>query len=71
MTQDALTAKLLALALYKLGGSLSFTQELFDAMPNYNVIWDQETEPSYITLRLTSAEILLGKVEDDVVEVIV
>lgn len=68
MTQESLSAKLLAMALFKLGGSLSFTQELLDSLPNYNIVWDT-SEPNVVTLKLQSAEILLGKVKDDVVEV--
>lgn len=70
MTPEELPYKLLALVVYNMGGQVSISREALDSMPQYNLVLDS-SNPDRLELRIQSAEILLGKVEDDVVDVIV
>lgn len=69
MTQPLDPAKLLALALYKLGEPMSFTKELYNAMMPVNVVLTEDA--TTVTMEIRSAEILIGTVDNDEVTVVV
>jgi hypothetical protein len=69
LTQEQQLAKLLALALYKIGEPLSISRELFDKMMPVQIILD-DTEEQRITLSIKSAEILIATVDSDKVTVV-
>jgi len=70
LTQPTDPVTLLALAVYQLGGSLEISKELLDSMGSVRLVLDQETNPDYIRLAVLSNEVLVGQLEDDVVNVI-
>lgn len=73
MTQEQQLARLLVLALHRLGGHLEATEELLDHMGHYNVVWEH-TEPVKdsvaIKLSLKANDILIAHVDGDTVTVV-
>jgi hypothetical protein len=69
LTQEQQLAKLLAVALYKIGEPLSISRELLDKMMPVQIILD-DTEERWITLSIKSAEILIATVDSDKVTVV-
>lgn len=68
LTQPWDLSKLLALALYRLGEPLLISEELYNEMLPVNIVLDNEDK--MIKLSITSSEILIGKVDNEVVEVV-
>jgi hypothetical protein len=71
LTTEEQLARVLALALYELGGSLTISNELLDKMKPVRLVWDTETEPRVVKISILSNEVLLGKVDNEEVEVVV
>lgn len=68
MTHQLDPAKLLAIALYKLGEPLLVSEELYLKMKPVNVLATEDN--GYIRLTVTSSELLVGTVDNDEVEVV-
>lgn len=71
LTQEQELARLLVIALHRLGGSMDVTQELLDNLPPQQIVWNHREDMAYVTVSLKSAEILIASVDNDVVEVVV
>lgn len=73
MNPDLLT-QLLACALLdrinKGQGPLLVTKELLEKMMPVQIILDDQTDPLLVSVSIKSGEILIGKVDKDVVEVV-
>jgi hypothetical protein len=71
LTLEQQLARMLACALYQLGGSLDVSKELLDNMKPVKILWDTDTDPKLLKLSITSQELLVGSVDKNTVEVIV
>jgi len=56
--------------LVKIGGSLDITTELFDNIGNYQIVFDRNDETKIVTLSYKSAEVIIGSVDNGVVDVV-
>lgn len=70
LTTEEQLARVLALAIYELGGELKISTELLDKMYPMRLVWDMESEIGYLTLSIISNEVLIGKVDNEEVEVV-
>lgn len=70
MTQQIDPVKLLALAVYQLGGELEISNQLLDDMLPVRLVWDQQTNPDRIRLTIMSNEMLIGTVDNDSAHVV-
>lgn len=70
LTTEEQLARVLALAIYELGGELKIRTELLDKMLPVRLVWDMESEIGYLTLSILSNEVLVGKVDNEEVEVV-
>lgn len=73
MTQEQQLARLLVVALHRLGGTMEVTEELLDHMGHYNIVWEH-TEPIKdqvgIRLSVKAGDVLIARVDEDVVTVV-
>jgi hypothetical protein len=74
LTQEQQLARLLVLAIHRLGGHLEATEELLGHMQHYNIVWEH-TEPVKdsvgIKLTLKANDILIAHVDGGCVSVVV
>ena len=70
MTQEQLLVRSLLCCLVKIGGSLDITTELFDNIGNYQIVFDRNDETKIVTLSYKSAEVIIGSVDNGVVDVV-
>lgn len=63
MTLEEQLARLLACALYQLGGSLDVSKRLLDEMKPVRLVWDTDSDPELLKLSILSQEVLIGSVE--------
>lgn len=71
LTQEQELARLLVIALHRLGGSMDVTQDLLDHLPNQQIVWNHREDMACVTVSLKSSEILIASVDNDTVEVVV
>ena len=73
MTQEQQLARLLVVALHRMGGSMDVTEELLTHMGSYNIVWEH-TEPVRdqvgVHLSLRGSDILIAKVDNEEVTVV-
>lgn len=69
MTAPLDPVKLLALAVYQLGGSLEITTQLLDSMNPVRLVLDNQTDTGIIRLSILSNETLVGVLDDGIVNV--
>lgn len=70
MTQPLDPVKLLALAVYRLGGELEISNELLDSMLPVRLVLDNQTREGVIRLAIMSNEVLIGTLDDGIVNVV-
>lgn len=70
LTQEQQLIRLLVVAVHKLGGSLDVTKDLLEHLGPYNLVWEYHEDQVGIHVTTTSGQVLIGKVENDTVEVI-
>lgn len=70
MTQEQMLIRLLLCSLDKLGGFLDISTELFDNLGNYQLVFDRNDEKGTISVTYKSAEIIIGSVDNGVVDVV-
>jgi hypothetical protein len=70
LTHEQTLARLLIVAIHKLGGSLEVTPEVLEHMEKYNIVWNHREDLAYITVTTTSNEILIATVDNETVEVV-
>ena len=70
MTQEQLLVRSLLCCLYKVGGSLEISTELFDNLPELQVVFDRDDEKGLVTLSYKSAKLIVGEVDNGVVDVV-
>lgn len=73
LTQEQLLARLLVIALHKMGGSMEVSEQLIENVGHYNILWEH-TEPvkDQIGIRTTvrAGDILIGRIDGDEVSVV-
>lgn len=69
MTEQELI-KILALALYRIGEPLEISNQLLSSMMPVQIVVDPHEEQQYISISVKPATLLIGKIDDDVVEVL-
>lgn len=73
LTQEQQLARLLVVALHRMGGHMEVTEELLNNMGSYNIVWEH-TEPVKdqvgIKLSVRAGDILIAHVDNDVAEVV-
>lgn len=72
MTQEQLVARLLVVALHRMGGSMEVTEELLNHIGHYNIVWDHvEPVKDQVAIRASvrAGDVLIGTVDSDVVTV--
>lgn len=65
MTTEEQLAKLLACAVWRLGGSLDISKELLDNMFPVRLILDETSDPHKITLAIISNEVITLVIDKD------
>lgn len=68
MNPDEL-AQLLVVAIHALGGELSVSRELLDSMAPHILVVDT-SDPAMVKLRAVKQTVLVGKVDNGIVEVV-
>lgn len=58
LTTEQQLAKLLAVAVSQLGGSLKISKQLIDSMMPVRLVFDETSEPNYVTLAVISNEVI-------------
>lgn len=70
LTPEQELARLLVVALHRLGGSLEVTHELLEHMGPYQLVWNNNEDLAYLTVSIKSGDILIASVDGDNVEVV-
>jgi hypothetical protein len=70
LTQEQTIAKLLVLALHKLGGSLEVSQQLLDNLGSYHIVWEPHEDQVSVKVTVKSGEILIAHVDSTGVAVV-
>lgn len=63
MTQEQTIAKLLVIALHRLGGSMDVSQQLLDNLGSYNIVWEPHEDQVAIKVSVKSGELLIAHVD--------
>lgn len=63
--------QLLAAAIYKLEAPLVVSKQVLEDMKPVQFIVDDQTDPLVLSISVKSGEVLIGKVDNDVAEVVV
>jgi hypothetical protein len=70
LTQEQQLARLLVVAIHRLGGSLEVDHSLLDHMGHYNIVWAPTEDLVGVKVTLRSGEILIAHVDGDTVDVV-
>lgn len=69
LTSEQELARLLVVALHRLGGSMDVSHELLDNLGPYQLVWNHREDMACLTVSIKSGEILIASVDNDVVTV--
>ena len=70
LTQEQQLIRLLVVAVHQLGGSMDVTKQLLENVGPYNLVWEYHEDQVGIHVKTTSGQVLIGKVENDTVDVV-
>lgn len=69
LTTEQELARLLVIAVHRLGGTLEVDHDTLNHLGNQQLVWNNREDIAHLTVTAKSGEILIATVVDDVVEV--
>ena len=70
LTQEQQLIRLLVVAIHQLGGSMDVSKQLLENIGPYNLVWEYHEDQVGIHVHTTSGQILIGRVENDILDVL-